>query len=361
MANQFHTVLLDSADEAFYRQYGAQDHIDHTSHSTSYLSPDACDFDGNEDENEDDEDDGNDDDMDFDDLDGFRWLDDDEDLDLRLDDYHHALAETSRKPVDLPPRQSSLRRRLSMNAVSFHRRSSSTSVIGHPTSQPTIGPSSPSDHVTNVVTRHQKRASTSSLDPAATYYQDPAARMKLRLYLASPQKFDEAIEFGFPSLQLPHTMSSRPRTSPGSSVQEVHTFFHDDTPSLSADDDTDGKSLSEGRQSPCTPQDATFTTSRWSEKSSSEKSHPRPSLARVNLDTYAHVPASSREMTLHMTLTRPDLRSPEDACASRQKINATPIEHAPLTVLRDVGSIWDTLPEEPSKVKRFFKKFHPRR
>ena len=35
--------------------------------------------------------------------------------------------------------------------------------------------------------------------------------MKLRVYLASPHKFDEAVEFGFPSTEQPNSPTSPPK------------------------------------------------------------------------------------------------------------------------------------------------------
>jgi len=53
-----------------------------------------------------------------------------------------------------------------------------------------------------------------STDTDAAYYQDPEARLKLRVYLAFPQKFDEAVEFGFPSTAESKGLSKvRPRTA----------------------------------------------------------------------------------------------------------------------------------------------------
>ena len=102
--------------------------------------------------------------------------------------------------------------------------------------------------------------STVSIDAAATYYQDPEARMKLRKYLASPQKFDEAVAFGFPSLPARTSVVEKDllRTPHSTSGNDAQRFLREDTlqfvdrySSDSSDDDT----LSYN-ESPVTPADS---------------------------------------------------------------------------------------------------------
>jgi hypothetical protein len=68
------------------------------------------------------------------------------------------------------------------------------------------GPSNPSGFAPAIVPAsmpsHSRKASATLETPAA-FYRDEDTRKKLRLYLASPQKFDEAVEFGFPSSTPP--------------------------------------------------------------------------------------------------------------------------------------------------------------
>ncbi|QSS60293.1 hypothetical protein I7I51_05090, partial [Histoplasma capsulatum] len=176
--------------------------------------------------------------------DSFRWLDEDEEIDLSLDNYHTHIAETkkhistpssrySRQRLQRRPQslrqQTSFRRTLSFSSTT-HQNSISSKIP--PTSQSSTVPSSltnitpPAAHKRSFsrpkssvpILRHISHGSLSSLDSPAQYYQDPEARLKLRVYLASPQKFDEAIEFGFPSLDnkenvRPPRVSLEPRTT----------------------------------------------------------------------------------------------------------------------------------------------------
>ena len=97
------------------------------------------------------------------------------------------------------------------------------------------------------------------IDPEAKHYQDPEARMKLRLYLASPQKFDEAIEFGFPATSGHTNVTSmdttRPATDSRKISHDVQTFLKDDKVSLLEEaPETDDESMGE-LDSPITPSD----------------------------------------------------------------------------------------------------------
>jgi len=68
-------------------------------------------------------------------------------------------------------------------------------------------------------------------------------------------------------------------------------------------------------------------------------------------------------MTLHMTLTRPDLRAPEELQPpplpqlDHVKVNKLPLEKPDLSLDGNYVSIWDTLPAvEESKMRRFLRK-----
>lgn len=208
--------------------------------------------------------------------DSFRWLDDDDDdgLDLRLflGDYDDVvLRETA--PLFPPARPSKPRRpasgHLSLMRLRFTREVASAA------------PSSSSSSSSPVAAA------------AATHYQDPDARLKLRAHLASPQKFDEAIAFGFPPRD---TLASRAGTllpaPPGS-----RKLLSDDVQlriflAESESDDDDQPSLSSDQGSPVEPE--------------SPKT-PQDNEAPTGPGCY-----SEREMTLRMTMTRPDLRDGED-------------------------------------------------
>ncbi|KAF4984835.1 hypothetical protein FZEAL_63 [Fusarium zealandicum] len=260
--------------------------------------------------------------------DSFRWLDDEEGLDLRLylDDYHINL----REEVTVPnrSRKPSFRRHLSVNKLPFGRPSVShgrpvlrDSMVSptfiSPSASHSSGLSSP-NHV-----RRKSRAlslvsankqalphSLTPVDPAATHYQDPEARQKLRAYLASPQKFDEAIEFGFPSQDGMKFQPQRPTLARDTNAnkegahgsEKLRSFLADDQSSIYSDDASAAEP-----ESPKTPQlfDKATTPDRTTQTSTEQPACPK-------VDKAAQDQAYNREMTLRMTLTRPDLRQSEE-------------------------------------------------
>lgn len=182
--------------------------------------------------------------------------------------------------------------------------------------------------------------------------------MKLRVYLASPSKFDEAIEFGFPSVQDKSLQQhERPMTSPRLTNDSGRTFFTDDTPSLLGDDASSHDGMDSGLD-PRTPDDAEFRVNRKPRQVSTDRQSVKPQLVRNFSEQYAQSTTLDREMTIHMTLTRPDLRSPEDAQASQ--VNSLPLEHSALPNTENHLSIWDTLPEDESKMRKFWRKLKMR-
>ncbi len=265
----------------------------------------------------------------------FRWLDDDNDLDLKLDDYHLHLAKT----ITASPgstRKPSYRRGSSLNSMKVAR--VSTSSIKLPISQvpsPLPSPSLPTSHQRTRSrpnsghfrwTRRPSAPAIPVIDPGAKHYRDPEARLKLRVYLASPQKFDEAIEFGFPSLankENPNALRAKTAGSGGRSnkhnASSEHSFLNDDGGSLweSGRGDVDEVSLPDA-DSTATPLDAMFkpahrpfttTNSDPPESLGLSRPHSKPRLPNSS----ATALAGGREMTLRMTLTRPDLRDDETA------------------------------------------------
>jgi hypothetical protein len=296
-------------------------------------------------------------------IDGLNWLEDKGDLDLRLDDYHQAIADTNRRTMSLSGYSKRRSRRTpSLSSLSIRRGRSSTSssrpqIEIPPT--PALPARLPHSRSSSFSVKHlRSQASVSSIDPRATHYQDPTARMKLRVYLASPQKFDEAVEFGFPSVQgrTPWT-PVRPMTSPQPRPDANRTFFYDDTPELSCDDDEDE---AENFLDPRTPEDPVFHMNRSPRKASMDGlgvSKLRPFSSR-RPEPYSRGLSSDREMTLHMTLTRPDLRSREEARMhhDHQNVNLTPLEKAELPLESNAISIWDELPAEESRIKRLLRK-----
>ena len=262
----------------------------------------------------------------------FRWLDDEEDLDLKLDDYHAHLTETVVAASPPKARKPTFRRGSSSNSIPVGR--VSTSSIKLPISQVPTPLPSPSLQTSHQRTRSRphsgqfrwsRRPSIPRIDPEAIHYRDPEARLKLRVYLASPQKFDEAIEFGFPSLECGEKSNRRRAKSSGNGGRgndhnaSTHTFFDDDAGSLWEADggDADDASLPD-IDAPKTPSDAVFKpTHRLPNLSKSSLTDPiglaRPRSKPRTSDASARVLPGNREMTLRMTLTRPDLRDDETA------------------------------------------------
>ncbi|RDA96044.1 hypothetical protein CP533_5817 [Ophiocordyceps camponoti-saundersi (nom. inval.)] len=254
--------------------------------------------------------------------DSFRWLEEDDELDLRLylDDYHLNLREEVLAPTKSHQSgRPSFRRHLSISKLPFGGRVSGT--FSRPSTKDEgspISPTSPvfgnSGHVRrrsralSLMTPRQASAEIpTTIDPAASHYQDPEARMKLRVYLASPHKFDEAIVFGFPSIEEVHGQESQEsckhmRATSRQESPRPQTFLEDDASSVYSEE-----SMADP-ESPKTP-------------GAADKPLPiRP--VRVSQDTGSGSKldyASSREMTLRMTLTRPDLRSHEEQMYGWQK------------------------------------------
>ncbi|ROT39733.1 hypothetical protein SODALDRAFT_136681 [Sodiomyces alkalinus F11] len=320
----------------------------------------------------------------------FRWLDEDQDLDLslRLDDYHANLQR------DLPPsnksRRPSFRRHLSINKIPFGRPPFSSS---RPGTTHTTTPISPQPAFANPFTqtpatthlrrksralslispKHSPQESISGFDPAAAHYQDPEARLKLKLYLASPQKFDEALQFGFPAAdnataarsskdEGPRNHPATERSSASDERDKGCTFLADDRSSVCSDDGSVGDP-----ESPKTPQISEQVLGRPLRVHTDLKGLSKPSI---------DCGSASREMTLRMTLTRPDLRANEEQIYGWQKDNskdAQPGRNSPTRLLRDEHNAvpsdaskdgiekqlaamdaWDTQGSESGVMKRFW-------
>lgn len=277
----------------------------------------------------------------------FRWLDEEDDLDLRLflDDYHANLRES----VPEPSKQSrpSFRRRMSISKIPFGRASFSgsrpaTRDGGTNPRSPLRSPLSPSSDshfghqrrksraLSLITPKHAPHDSIATIDPSAAHYQDPEARLKLRVYLASPQKFDEAIEFGFPSTDVTpgapatanHGLTPSKQQSPSrlSEAANLKTFLADDDDEDEEEDDkmslnTDQPSVADP-DSPQTPH--AFDKGAFRPVRVASEQDLRHA-SRPSDGGYTQVPACSREMTLRMTLTRPDLRAHEEQIYGWQK------------------------------------------
>jgi hypothetical protein len=249
----------------------------------------------------------------------FRWLEEDEELDLRLylDDYHINLRQEV--PLLSNTHRPTFRRHLSVSKLPFGRNSTSgpspTQARDAPTSPITAdGPSRRRSRALSLISPSKQPLTIETpplFDPATAYYQDPEARMKLRVYLASPQKFDEAIEFGFPSMDDVHgaqdVQDKRSKSRQANDSDNCGTFLEDGDDEDGDDASsafTDGVSLNDP-DSPRTPDLADKPPTLRPSKVSQD-------LASTSRSDYAQAPASSREMTLRMTLTRPDLRANDE-------------------------------------------------
>ena len=170
--------------------------------------------------------------------------------------------------------------------------------------------------------RHGAHNSVTSIDPDAAHYQDPEAREKLRLYLGSSQKFDEALAYGFPSNDraLPRASSEPLRRRQSGQVlvgggEKVETFYSDDHSSTYSE----GFSVADP-DTPMTPRTPERLGAKQQTAPPEEGQGPRRTATAGTLDG----PFGSREMTLRMTLTRPDLRACEDQIYGWQQKTANP-------------------------------------
>lgn len=313
--------------------------------------------------------------------DSFRWLDDDEDLDLRLflSDYHANLRDTLPQPTKDHRHQHqhpSFRRHMSISKIPFGRSSASSSRPGtkdastptSPLQNPTSAPTSTSQHARRrsrtlslITSRHaasESRETLPPIDPAAAHYQDPEARLKLRVFLASPQKFDEAIAFGFPSTDPrappsvpvkdivvpPSSSHSRQQSSRAAAPGKLETFLAD----FDEDDNESDDKLSYSDQisaaDPESPRTPHSTTDKSMIRPMRLPSVPSP-------DEYGQAPGSSREMTLKMTLTRPDLRATEDQIYGWKQHGAYSVRKSPSAGGRD-DMFPPTLPGEKDGMDR---------
>jgi hypothetical protein len=224
---------------------------------------------------------------------------------------------TSRRPTPAY----ALRRTMSLSTSSLHY-SSTPAVLMGVSSGFAIAPSPTHQraHSSSLTGRRSSHTPTPPVfDPEATHYRDPEARKKLRTYLSSPQKFDEAIEFGFPSTagndsvtphyQLPPIASHSRKFS-----RDMQTFLRDGKLSFFEDLSNDNQGLESDEdsvpdmESPTTPS----STGHSFRVHSRQISHSKLSTDDPSSPLYPGAGHFNREMTLRMTLTRPDLRADDD-------------------------------------------------
>lgn len=304
------------------------------------------------------------------------WFDDDHDLDLssklQLDDYHEFMTKAAESEVKPSKRRPSFRKALSLNQLPFGANASPVPPLPK-TTYPAPLATAP---LPQAVHQHAKShsflappqgAQTSNSAIEAKYYRDPEARLQLRVYLASPQNFDEAIEFGFPSMEDTEDRPlSRPPLSRAHKTAPCKTFLHDDIPSVfdALDDDDEAESTTSlpERDAPYTPMHSVFnhdamllSPSVATSSGSSSTLLPKPTLRHHTSEPFAQLLAGSREMTLRMTLTRPELRADEKALyANTTGDDPLALEHLPPT--KKESDIWDQLPKERNTLKKFWRR-----
>lgn len=322
-------------------------------------------------------------------LDSFRWMEDEEDLDLTLDNYHEHLMESK---LGSNPRQPSFRRTLSLTALprEDYGKPTPCELITRTTSSTPLPIPSRRDSYERLTSRSVSRlprlpptASQRPVDRSAKHYQDAETRLKLRVYLASPSKFDEALEFGFPSLtNTSSTSSNRPSLSRNRHTEPTpQTFLDDDLENSSfLDGLSDSDSLSE-METPHTPSDTypfhnthrlptSQTTSSELERPLVYKTASAPKILNSSADRpwqqSSHMQLAeltgNREMTLRMTLTRPELRARESLLyAGSVSQGDDPLALGQLHTGVALGKDpWDHSRKEAGRVKRLWRRFRGR-
>ncbi|KAH9845729.1 hypothetical protein Tdes44962_MAKER01160 [Teratosphaeria destructans] len=141
-------------------------------------------------------------------------------------------------------------------------------------------------------TERSPRNTVSPAPAKAKYYQDPDARRQLRTYLASAQKFDELLEFGWPST------SPTPSTSASSTHRSESAMSHD-----SAD-----TRETRGPATPTLNLDQMAVQPAFHDNAVGLPLHLDDPDARSDQFSDA-LDGCRREMTIRMTLTRPELHS----------------------------------------------------
>ncbi|KAI9790170.1 MAG: hypothetical protein M1816_005370 [Peltula sp. TS41687] len=261
--------------------------------------------------------------------DPLQWLEDDDDddefnLQTRLENYRARIA--AHDILLNPPVKKHVQGRSLHQATYSLPRSLEPSIVDLQSRQGSV---SSSINQPNKMLLACERASSVSTTTSATYYRDPEARLKLRVYLASPQKFDEAVEFGFPSTDnisdiIPKKESPKKkdrqlsRLNTELSHSDMQTFLNDDDDDASLffdDEQSDDEETSSPTDTdvPLTPSEATEYPPFRSLQHLPYSTHstcPMAAGSRSRLfQSHACAPPArpGREMTLRITLTRPDL------------------------------------------------------
>ncbi|KAI5804939.1 hypothetical protein EDC01DRAFT_351369 [Geopyxis carbonaria] len=324
LATKCESIIVDAADETLYRMQQNRRHSFNSDNSLSDTSEVASLQSFDSDIKKVREEARN----------SFRWMEEDGDLDLRLNQFQDPYQNRT------PPPRTRKRRTLSLTSKNIRTSSSSSSNSasrGHASGGHVTLPRAPS----------LSKYSSHSTDTDAAYYQDPEARLKLRVYLSSPQKFDEAVEFGFPS------------------QTEANEFFHGVKPKLPTirkvdpEDDPILDSFSDLEDEHWIEIPEKVTEQLSFEINNGEKGREPDQVPRVpssgsgssssryrnNLfDHYPHTSPGNREMTLRMTLTRKDLRATESRAPSPKEQPPLILEELPPENAATID--WDAIDRE---------------
>lgn len=317
-------------------------------------------------------------------LESCHW-NDQEHLNLDLDEYHSTLkAQYPRTASDMKP---SFRRHMSITQLPFGRASMLPSSLSSPSSPKSMRFDRPiSMHMRSrsramslMSPRHVAQDPISVMDPNAAHYTDPEARLKLRVFLASPQKFEEALQFGFPSTDRA-AESDKENTPEGTASNEGQAKKASHQLSDSASWFEDDASMTDP-DSPLTPLEiesgyrSKHVTSSYGSGSGTPPDCGFLGLSKAAavkpFDQYPENMAGAREMTLRMTLTRPDLRAGEGAAYGWQTTLKEPLEEqrSSSDAFADRGDRgplggadgWGVEKQDNGVVRRFFKKLKNQR
>jgi hypothetical protein len=191
-------------------------------------------------------------------------------------------------------------------------------------------------------------------------YLDPKTRMMIRQCTASPEAFDEVITFGYLSDEYGHAPESHNKLSDQQLLDDLESG---DDVSDEDDEDDDDDSTSDTDEGPWTPSSEHTMATNWDAPQS-------PRFAVQRLDS-GRLRTQEREMTLRVTLTKPELRSAVDDTPTRPAKSARresahmnlrnddPLALQELTFSDDVtgmfGAFAVTPTREEGKVKKLFK------
>ncbi|CAK1354429.1 hypothetical protein CB0940_01721 [Cercospora beticola] len=175
-----------------------------------------------------------------------------------------------------------------------------------PLPPPTLLPPIPPLPQANTLRSARSSQNENSSNNKAQFYKDSDARSKLRAFLASPEKFDEALEFGFP-VELPD--KEQHHTSRGPTPTMEHFFDEEDLDEEDEEDLSNGSSMA----SPMTVGSFSSSETPHGSVDSGIALKSKSSVRSFTPDL------DGREMTLRLTLTRRELRAPEDRLYAVQR------------------------------------------